>query len=75
MEQTKPSITEWDYQLRTSTYTYLSKRLSKEGEVYVLHGYYVYEGNKWISRSDIKRLDPELYGYIEVTRAPDYEIR
>jgi hypothetical protein len=76
MELTKPSITEWAYQVKTFSYTYLTLYLTKNPDnSYTLKTYYVYTAKgKWEFHKDTITLDPKIYGYILITEAPDYEI-
>lgn len=77
MQLTKPSITEWAYELKTSTYTYLTKSLTKTADgKYILNTYYVYYPKEgWTYHKDTLTLNPKVYGEIIISKAPDYERR
>jgi hypothetical protein len=85
-EISKPSISEWRYELKTSSYSYLTKNLNKskyqEGEKYfnkyTLNTYWVNDknnGTEWSFSEDTITLDEKIHGYIQVNKAPDFEIR
>jgi len=76
MELTKPSITKWAYEIKTSTYTYLTLYLTKDSSgAYILKTFYVYEKDKWVFHKDTITLDPKIYGEIIIHKAPAYEIK